>query len=866
MLGELDQPQAGPSHAGHDPPNPNPERGRVGVPGGVIRRAGGHGPRSWIQKILEQITDSPLQWVTPSEVVPVAVVAVQRYLLENEPRDKMPKMRKRPFYCFDVTISDGVYREKCYLDPRLNFLVYKNILRVGVEIRISRVSCLYNERRLGQGIVCIDNVHCGKTLGTIPLETPFRNSAHQEIPERPLRGGKSHYLPLWNNEDPYGDIWLTNKAPEEHDFTDTKIITLSHLEMTWKNRRIFPALLVRILYKSKLRYYGRPDKKMVEPYQTFLEVADSSGTVSVIMWNALCPEWYKSLRTGLILLLRDYSVKRSYPFRIQPLPVDPQIKLISTIEICLNLRDPPTNIIIIPENQEKPEWRLPALSHRFITRSELDDMSENSICDVIGLLVFVGRVQRSKKKESREDFCSYRWIHIADGTSDLPFIVELFSTSQPEIFENIYPMMYFVCTQLKVVRNNTLIPNLLYLTTTNESRVFITGHRSQPYITDHKVKNFIQWVKAKADSGEEKNTVIGGYYPYPPVPETFLKYSRSLKVESLLTAINEVRKEIEDLQYREQKRIAIQGIITAIKYVPPSSTTESASSSETLRKANRPSASEEARRESQTQERGGALYRDDVPTTSQCIPATYTCLSPSKKKRILDSSYGTLVPVSQPKASAQERGSKPGMRGISPSIIPNRASTNFSYQGKARKTIIDKWESQLWKEKKLGLMDHLHYSTVHPESIPRKFDLEHRKFLIQQFNSQPSKYTPPEAVDPKLEDFKSARCLGYFEMTILGLNHEIAIDVAFLPMYCSEDLRASQIDTLLTCMNYSCVYPQEVTGSERVPGPRAIAGDIMKAIIELDRVHIVGVLDICNLGDNKVEVYLHKIYSPENTS
>jgi hypothetical protein len=62
-----------------------------------------------------------------------------------------------------------------------------------------------------------------------------------------------------------------------------------------------------------------------------LEVADSSGTVSAIMWNALCPEWYKSLKIGLVLLLQDYSVKKSYPFRIQPLPVDPEIKLISTM-------------------------------------------------------------------------------------------------------------------------------------------------------------------------------------------------------------------------------------------------------------------------------------------------------------------------------------------------------------------------------------------------------------------------------------------------------------------------------------------------------------------------------------------------------
>ncbi|PNJ54653.1 RPA-related protein RADX isoform X3 [Pongo pygmaeus] len=758
MSGESGQPEAGPSHAGLD--WPNPDRNRAGVPGGVIRRAGSQGPRSWIQKVLEQIMDSPRQCVTPSEVVPVTVLAVQRYLLEDEPRDTVPKP---PLYCYDVTISDGVYQEKCYLDPSLNSLVYQNILKVGIQMRISRVSCLYNEKRIGQGILCIDNVHCGETSDSISLETPFRNRAHQEKPERPLRGGKSHYLALWNNEDPYGDIWLTDKQPEEHNFSDTKIISLSHLEMTWTNRRNFPALLVRILHKSKLRYYGKPDKKMIEPYQTFLEVADSSGTVSVIMWNALCPEWYKSLRVGLVLLLQDYSVKKSYPFRIQPVPVDPQIKLISTMEICLNLRDPPTNIIIIPEKQVKPEWRLPKLNHRFTTRSELDDMPENCICDVIGLLVFVGRVQRSKKKENREDFWSYRWIHIADGTSEQPFIVELFSTSQPEIFENIYPMAYFVCTQLKVVRNDNQVPKLLYLTTTNESGVFITGHRGQPYTYDAK-------------------------------------------------------------------------------------------------NANRPSTSQAARVE--IQERNGKRHQDDEPVNSQYFQTTSTNLSLSNKIRILQGPHANPVAVPQPGASVQTKGIKPGM----PSIFNRRANINTSLQGKARKTISDRWESQLWREKKFGLIDHLHYSRVYPESIPRKFMFEHRKFLSDQYNSQPAKYVPPEGRPPKLDDFKSARSLGHFEVTILGLNHEIAIDVAFLPMYCPEDIRTSQIDTLLTSMNYSCAYPQDTTGNDRLPGPRAVAGDIIKAATELDRVHIVGILDICNLGNNKVEVYLHKIYSPENTS
>lgn len=100
--------------------------------------------------------------------------------------------------------------------------------------------------------------------------------------------------------------------------------------------------------------------------------------------------------------------------------------------------------------------------------------------------------------------------------------------------------------------------------------------------------------------------------------------------------------------------------------------------------------------------------------------------------------------------------------------LTDRESASASAAGKGRRPISDRWESQLWKEKKFALIDHLHYSHVYPESIPRKFIFEQRKFLTEQFNSQPAKYIPPEGRPPNLDDFKSARSLGHFEVTILG--------------------------------------------------------------------------------------------------
>lgn len=117
-------------------------------------------------------------------------------------------------------------------------------------------------------------------------------------------------------------------------------------------------------------------------------------------------------------------------------------------------------------------------------RSELEKLSNNSACDIIGLVTFVGRVERVKSKGNKgkkysyfnyklasiiknliiaakflkkilmqflaidhvhlvgpEKYWTYRWIHAVDGTSGHPFILEVFSSSQPEIFSRICPSM-----------------------------------------------------------------------------------------------------------------------------------------------------------------------------------------------------------------------------------------------------------------------------------------------------------------------------------------------------------------------------------------------------------------------------------------
>ncbi|NXD64217.1 RADX protein, partial [Eolophus roseicapillus] len=176
------------------------------------------------------------------------------------------------------------------------------------------------------------------------------------------------------------------------------------------------------------------------------------------------------------------------------------------------------------------------------------------------------------------------------------------------------------------------------------------------------------------------------------------------------------------------------------------------------------------------------------------------------------------------------------------------------------------WQSDLWAQVKDKLMKYLHHSTIFPESIPRKFDYVHRHLLMQQYNLHAAVHQPKETRTHKnISDFKSAIGLGYYEVTVLGINHDVAIDVAFLPLFCPDDphlfqLEDIQNDKLLSCMSCISACHQTAASNERLPDMFPLSDEIVKAAMDLDGKHVVCILDICHLGDDKVEVFLSKIY------
>lgn len=170
------------------------------------------GQPSFLQRTLARLSCTQSLKLSAEEAAPVAVVALQRYLSEQADGQQLDS------YIYDVTVTDGYWRAKCFLHPSLNQLVHRNKLKTGGDISVRRCSFVYNERRLGHGYICIEELCCvagrsavlsrGDDVDSLPmLVKQGMERSLVLLRDAPLQVGRKHYLSLWNNEDPEGDIW-----------------------------------------------------------------------------------------------------------------------------------------------------------------------------------------------------------------------------------------------------------------------------------------------------------------------------------------------------------------------------------------------------------------------------------------------------------------------------------------------------------------------------------------------------------------------------------------------------------------------------------------------------------------------------------
>ncbi|XP_032432982.1 RPA-related protein RADX isoform X3 [Xiphophorus hellerii] len=794
--------------------------------------AAGLPQESFLQRTLERLPSTQSLKLTAEEAAPVAVVAVQRYLSEPTEGQQLDS------YSYDVTITDGVWRAKCFLHPSLNHLVHRNTLRTGTDVSVRQCSFVYNERRLGHGYICVEKVEGSAETSTLlprinnPSSLPMlvkhgmeRSAVLQS--DVPLQVSRKHYLSLWNNDDPEGDMWISGSASPDPVLDVSKVTLLSSLESSFRVSWKPLPLLVKIIHKSRLRYYGKFGLKIDYPYQTYFEVADQSGTMSLVLWNELCPEYYLRMNVGAVLYLQNYTLKQSYSNRSRPQMDHHRMKHFTSIEICLNPRNPAADITVVSPKSVLPQWGLPEVSYQFTTRSELEKISNGSACDVIGLVTFVGRVERVRSKGSKapEKYWTYRWVHSVDGTSDRPFILELFSSSQPEIFNQICPMTYLVCTQMRVCQAEGSLP---YLTSSCETEIFITGyHKGQPYVSDPRVKSFIQWTKTLKDNVVLQKTAVGGHYCYPPPPRRFSQSATYTSGQVPLVAVSDLKRELESLQYREHKKLAIQGEITAIRYT-----------NYPKKVSNEPK-----------------NYSSDThKDPADCL------MSPSSDR----SKANTRKRTNQFSFFAPRRLKYKNTKEGEEQEEEESASAYEEVQHEQQEcqdSAAPSWESSSWSKQREEISEHLHHGGLHQDSVSRRFTFDEKSTLLRWSNLQPTRWTPQAAADAP----PHTPCPGHYQLTILGINKQIAVDAAFLPVVRSDDPRAVGLsrdphdNSMLSCLSSGFLCPLDSTAGDGELTPWE-SEEIVATARGLENTHVVCVLELCQLGGDKVEILIDKVY------
>lgn len=201
---------------------------------------------SFLQRTLERLSSTQCLKLTEEEAAPVAVIALQRYLTEQLDGQQPDS------YAYDVTLTDGVWRAKCSLHPGLNHLVHKNKLKTGGDVRVRQCSFVYNERRLGHGYICIEQLSCCvaessavlsgiSDVDSLPVLVKHGMERSLELlRDVPLQVSRKHYLPLWNNDDPEGEFWVSGPHSSSETVLDGEYVrssaNLTLIELTTFSR------------------------------------------------------------------------------------------------------------------------------------------------------------------------------------------------------------------------------------------------------------------------------------------------------------------------------------------------------------------------------------------------------------------------------------------------------------------------------------------------------------------------------------------------------------------------------------------------------------------------------------------------------
>ncbi|KAK3587732.1 hypothetical protein CHS0354_042688 [Potamilus streckersoni] len=508
------------------------------------------------------------------------VVSINRYLSDPQHVSQTGNASSQHLDVYELTITDFKHKTKVLLSSNLYRLVQLNQLWVGCAVKFTSCQMFFDEADLsGKTVIVVNNLDVtghedvdAEEVKKIPW---CSDSPEVEKLDLPLTSSRGYYLSLWSSMEMRGEIWKTSVSLSKNlGGAGEKIYVIKEVAQKWTFiRHINPVLVVRVLLKSRVIHYAKPGKNDKWPFQAHLLVADESGACTAVLWNAMCPEIYHGISEGSILLLRKYNVKKSFQTIPRFRPAHYPLELYD-IDININSHHPATEITILDPDAVPDDLTLPDVQYNFLSRKSISFLPDNFVCDVIGVVTYIGRYERepiqNKHGHDSGGFWIKLWIHLRDDTSPHFFYIQLYRVAEGHARPDIVPGQLLVCRHLRVIQglesmSTSRDKRYVYLTSTAETQVTTFNKNVDMKLQSvDRVQEVIRWSETVDIRKLTECSVIGGYFAYPICPSS-VKGIQNLYKDLAMTSSQDWTTLVKGLSYRECRRVLVQAVMVQVQ-------------------------------------------------------------------------------------------------------------------------------------------------------------------------------------------------------------------------------------------------------------------------------------------------------------
>ncbi|XP_060070528.1 RPA-related protein RADX-like [Ylistrum balloti] len=537
---------------------------------------------------------------------PFVVLKIERYLTDPQ-HTSQTGLDTVYIDVYQLTVADILHKLKVVVDPKISKDIQNRQLREGCSLKFTKCTLRYDETSLsGSNIVIVHsiNIETKPCLSVLPSEMAdlrwCPDCAAKQTKDLPLTSSRGYFLNLWSSTEMTGPQWKLagEEAKSVGAVTAEDIYQVKEIARNWTELQIVnPRMVVRVICKFRLLHYAKPSKLGMWPFQANFTVCDETGVCNLVLWNALCTEYYQRLQEGSVIMIRRFTVKKSYYSNGRGAP-SPENLQYYDVDINLNPHHPQSEIQILATSAVPDNIHLPDLEYNFVTRRQLGFMPDNYICDVVGCVTYVGRYERdsctNKAGLDSGGFWIRRWLHLRDASSEKTIIIEMFRAAESVIAPQVKPGVVLVCRHMKVINNTSYLTRStsqrqVYITSTINTQLSVRVNGEKNLRPGSAISDVLVWSQSHEGKQEVEHSMLKGYFSYPCVPVQ-LTALQDMYTDLKIISSDDWKRELTALAYRQHKCLFVQAVMVSAKLIhSPKHVTPKTSSRKRRRKAGKAS-------------------------------------------------------------------------------------------------------------------------------------------------------------------------------------------------------------------------------------------------------------------------------------